>query len=98
MKDNKGRNIGADPFNYLTIAGVAFGGIYTTYFLPENTICTVKQPSESNHSFKQILWLEDESAKVADRFIQHARNAGEFEVTLDRGKKVKVDGYCQLLC
>jgi len=95
LKDNEGRNIGVDPFNYLTIAGVAFGGIYTTYFLPENTICTVKRPTESNHSFKQILWLEYESSKVVDRFIQHARNAGEFEVTLDRGKKVKVDGYCQ---
>ena len=46
LKDNEGRNIGLDPFNYLTIAGVTVGGIYLTYFLPENTICTVKRPTE----------------------------------------------------
>ena len=68
LKDNKAHNIGVDPFNYLTIVGVTFGGILSTYFLPKNTIniCTaaVKRPTESNHSFKQILWLEYKSAKV----------------------------------
>ena len=33
-----GRNIGVDPFNHLTIPGVAFEGVYMKYFLPEKKL------------------------------------------------------------
>ena len=39
--DAHGRSIGVDPFDHLTIAGVAFEGVYCKYFMPENTISVV---------------------------------------------------------
>ena len=47
--------IGVDPFNYLTISGVAFDGIYLQHFLPKQTIGIVPRPPKSNYSIKQIL-------------------------------------------
>ena len=88
-----GRNIGVDPFNHLTIPGVAFEGIYMKYFLPEQTLIYVPRPTEDIHSFKQILWLEYVMSQSTE-FIQHARNGGEVEVTVNNGKKFKLDGYC----
>ena len=95
LKKVDGSPMGVDPFNYVTIAGVAFNGIYCTHFLPPQTIITVPRPTKANHSFKQILWMEYEMAKQDQSFIQHARNAGEYEVSLRNGKKVSVDGFCR---
>ena len=51
QKENKGHNIGADPFNNLTIAGVAFSEFFSTYFAQEcNFNC------EKSHR-KQIICL-----------------------------------------
>ena len=95
LKKEVGSPIGVDPFNYVTIAGVAFNGIYCTHFLPPHTIINVPRPSKANHSFKQILWLEYKASKPNDPFIQHARNAGEYEVSLRNGMKVSMDGFCR---
>ena len=94
LEKSDGTHIGVDPFNHITIASVAFEGIYLKYFLPEETIITVPRPSEDKHSFKSILWMEYVMTG-SQHFIQHARNLGEYEVTLVSGKKVKVDGYCE---
>ena len=90
-----GTPISVDPFNYMTIAGVAFDGIYCTYFLPEETIITVPRPPNENHSFKQILWLEYLADTNPGLFIQHARNVGEKAIPLPSGKTLKVDGFCE---
>ena len=95
LKKEDGSPMGVDPFNYITIAGVAFNGIYCTHFLPPHTIINVPRPSKANHSFKQILWLEYKASKPNDPFIQHARNAGEYEVSLRNRKKVSMDGFCR---
>ena len=65
LTDNEGLNIGMHPFNYLKIAGVAFGCIYLAYFLTENRLCTKKRPTESNYSFKQsfVARLQDSKGK-----------------------------------
>ena len=94
LQKGDGSPIGVDPFNHITIPSVAFEGIYLKYFLPEQTLITVPRPSQDKHSFKSILWMEY-LMKTNVHFIQHARNLGEFEVTLRSGKRVKVDGYCQ---
>ena len=95
LKKEDGSPMGVDPFNYITIAGAAFNGIYCTHFLPPHTIITVPRPSKANHSFKQILWLEYKASKPNDPFIQHARNAGEYEVSLRNRKKVSMEGFCR---
>ena len=95
LKKEDELHIGAYPFNCVTIAKVAFNGIYCTHFLPPQTIITLPRPSKANHSFKQILWMEYEASKPSQPFIQHARNAGEYQVTLCNGKKVSVDGFCR---
>ena len=64
--EEDGSPMGVDPFNYVTIAGVAFNGIYCTHFLPPQTIITVPRPSKANHSFKQIIWLEYKASKPND--------------------------------
>ena len=88
-----GTYIGVDPYNHLTIPSVAFEGIYMRYFLPPQTLITVPRPTEENHSFKQILWLEYVMSQN-EGFVAHARNGGEVEVTVNNGKKFKLDGYC----
>ena len=93
LKKADGTSIGVDPFNYLTISGVAFDGIYLQHFLPTQTISIVPRPPKSNYSIKQILWMEWEM-KGTNTFIQHALNGGEMTIELKNGKKVTVDGYC----
>ena len=92
LRKPDGTSIGVDPFNYLTISGVAFDGIYLQHFLPAQTIGIVPRPPKSNYSIKQILWLEWEM-KGTNQFIQHALNGGEVTLELKNGKKVTVDGY-----
>ena len=41
LQDENGRSIGVDPYHHLTIAGVAFEGIYCKYFLPSDMIGVV---------------------------------------------------------
>lgn len=62
----EGRSIGVDPFNYITIAGVAFDGVYRTYFLPENTIQIVPRPTKDSVVAVRERWLEVEESKVMD--------------------------------
>ena len=90
LQKSDGKYIGVDPDNQITIPLVAFDGIYMKYFLPEQTLISVPRPSADIHSFKSILWLE----YVVQNFVQHARNLGEYEVTLPNSKRVKVNGYC----
>ena len=66
LKDVDGNWIGADPYNYITIAGVAFDGVYRTHFLPENTIQIVPRPTEEHTLATKSLWLELEESKVMD--------------------------------
>ena len=83
-----GTYIGVDPYNHLTIPSVAFEGIYMRDFLPPQTLITVPRPTEENHSFKQILWLEYVMSQN-EGFVAHARNGGEVKVTVNNGKKFK---------
>ena len=55
LQDQSGCSIGVDPNHHLTIAGVAFEGIYCKYVLPAETIGVVPRPVKSNYSVKQIL-------------------------------------------
>ena len=93
LQNEFGRSIGVDPYNHLTIAGVAFKGIYCKYFLPAKTIGVVFRPVKSNYSVKQILWLEYEMNK-SYHYIHHARNCGEQKITLLIRQGVLVDGFC----
>ena len=89
LKKPDGSAIGVDPFNYLTISGVAFDGIYLPHFLPRQTIGIVPRPPKSNYSIKQILWMEWEM-KGTNQFIQHALNGGEMSIQLRRAKQLQL--------
>ena len=80
LRKTNGTCIGVDPFNYLTISGVAFDGIYLQHFLPPQTIAVFPRPPKCNYSIKQILWMEWEM-NGTNTFIQHTLNGGE--VTID---------------
>ena len=71
LEDGDGRKIGADPFNYVTIAGVAFDGVYRTYFLPENTIQIVPRPTAEDVAPSREKWLELEESKVMDPLFRY---------------------------
>ena len=93
LRDENGRHIGGDPYHHLTIAGIAFEGVFCKYFLPAETIRVAPRPNKSNHSNKQIHWLKNEINK-SGYYIHHARNGGEHLITLLTGQKVPVDGFC----
>ena len=84
LQDESGCSIGVDPFHHLTIAGVAFEGIFCKYLLPPETIGIVPRPMKSNYSVNQILWMEYEINK-SGHYIHHARNEGEQQITLLTG-------------
>mmetsp|Transcript_12651 Transcript_12651/g.16301 ORF Transcript_12651/g.16301 Transcript_12651/m.16301 type:complete len:1243 (-) Transcript_12651:1394-5122(-) len=95
LEDEKGYNIGVDPFNFLTIAATCFDGIYRTYFMPENTIGIVQHPGKDIYSVKQMVWLKHVQ-RTTPYLIQHAQNGGEallFEG--NNGRMYGVDGYCE---
>ena len=73
LQDETGRSIGVDLFHHLTIAGVAFEGIFCKYFLPPESIGIVPRPLKANYFIKQILWLEYEINK-SGHYIHHARS------------------------
>ena len=93
LVDGDGNSIGVDPYDHLTIAGVAFEGVYCKYFLPEDTIAVVPRPAKDSYSWQSILWLED-VMKTHHVFIQHAHNQGEYRITIE-GKSFPVDGFCE---
>lgn len=105
LQDTHGKFIGCDPFNYLTIASVAFEGIYCRHYMPENKIIVVPRPGNDTCSMKQIAWLEhvqnvERWAEDDDTLlVQHAYNGfrygAEVVLTMRSGKKVKVDGFCE---
>ena len=100
----EGKDIGVDPFQYNTIAAVAFDGIYRRFFLPPNAILVVPRPGKQAYSNMQIAWL-NYVARNKNIHLQHVNNshklgAGEVQIPIQahmeykRGKNTaKVDGY-----
>ena len=98
LKDvENGNALGDDPLNHVTIASLAYDGVFRRHYLEEDTIRYPSRPSRDNYSNASIQWLEYEMKKD-NIFIQHARNVGEHVIPLDRGRAgyvhKKVDGYC----
>lgn len=91
LTDMEDRPIGIDIFQSATIPGVCFR-LFRTYFMEENTICSIQPPSQNQYSAKQIYWL-DWVMRTENIFIQHALNGGEHRVEQQRGV-YPVDGYC----
>lgn len=95
-----GANLGDDPLNFITIASLAYDGIYRRHFLEEDTIAFVRRPTREKYSADSILWLNHLMEKESI-FIQHGMNHGEKTITLRRddghGTKYekKVDGFCE---
>ena len=75
LKTLDGQDIGVDPFQYITIAAVAFNGIYRRYFLPEDTIMVVPRPGNDMHSNMQIAWLNE---------VMRTQNITPYSRTLSR--------------
>lgn len=97
MKDiNTDKPLGSDPLNYMTIASLAYDGVYRKHYLLENTIKYVGRPKRGNYSVVSIEWMEHVMASK-NRFIQHSENGEEHEVLLSKpsGEQYlkKVDGY-----
>ena len=97
MEDiNTGKPLGSDPLIYMTIASLAYDGVYRRHYLEPNTIKYVGRPKRGNYSVVSIEWMEHLMA-TENIFIQHAENSEEFEVILTRPSgeryKKKVDGY-----
>jgi hypothetical protein len=84
LTDNSGCFIGVDPFDHVTIAGVAFEEVCCKYFLAENTVAVVPRPSKDSYSWQSFLWLEEVHC-TERKFIQHANNyyIGEYRIELD---------------
>ena len=96
LRDTDGKDISVDPFQYLTIASVAFDGIYRRYYLPEKTLMVVQRPGKQLYSRMQIAWLTHLMRTDERPHIQHALNGsrhGAGEVKLP-GTNLLVDGYC----
>lgn len=95
-----GTPLGDDPLNFITIAALAYDGIYRKHFLQNEVIAFVPRPTREKYSADSILWMnyimEEEGI-----FIQHGMNHGEkvLELRRDDGHGTrytkKVDGFCQ---
>jgi hypothetical protein len=84
MKDiNTGKAMGTDPLNYMTIASLAYDGVYRRHYLRENTIKYVGRPKRGNYSLVSIEWMEHVMAS-RNLFIQHSENNEEYEVLLSK--------------
>ena len=104
LKTLDGQDIGCDPFQYITIAAVAFDGIYRRHFLEEKKIMVVPRPGNDMHSNMQIAWL-NEVMRTQNIILNHALNghrlgAGEMYVQIaehfrdkQKLKSLKVDGF-----
>ena len=97
MEDvNTGKPLGSDPLNYMTIASLAYDGVYRRHYLQSNTIKYVGRPKRGNYSLVSIEWMEHLMASN-NIFIQHSENNEEYEVTLSKPSgdlyRKKVDGY-----
>ena len=97
MEDvNTGKALGSDPLNYMTIASLAYDGVYRRHYLDPKTIKFVGRPKRGNYSLISIEWMEHEMAS-RNIFIQHSENNEEYEVTLTKPSgdlyRKKVDGY-----
>ena len=84
---------GIDPFQYVTIASVCTA-IYRNEFLPENTIGIVNELGGDQYSIKSIKWLKYISLRENIN-IKHACNGGEYWITINGDRKLKVDGFCK---
>lgn len=93
LRTQDGRHIGVDPFDYLTIAGVAFEGVYMRHFLPRDTIAVVPRPYKDTYSFQSMLWLEHVT-QTKNIHIKHALNGGEARFTIG-DNLIPVDGFCE---
>jgi len=96
MKTAEGMAIGIDPLNYLSAPGLAYDGIWKSYFMPEHKICYQPRKNHCNASKVGVLWLNYEMEK-RHCFIRHALNhpEGEYRVSLPGNSEVSVDGYCE---
>ena len=72
LDDESGQSIGVDPFHHLTIAGVAFEGVFCKYFLLPEMIRIVPRPLKSNYPIKQffltsiMLWMGREKSDLSN--------------------------------
>ena len=94
---NTGKELGTDPLLYMTIAALAYDGVYRKHYLLPDTIKYVGRPKRGNYSVISIEWMEHVMA-TQKVFIQHAENNEEYEVTLYKDSTgepymKKVDGY-----
>ena len=97
MKDvNTEKELGTDPLLYMTIAALAYDGVYRRHYLLPDTIKYVGRPKRGNYSAVSIEWMEYVMTK-RNVFIQHAENNEEYEAMLYKpsGEAYlkKVDGY-----
>ena len=97
MKDvNTEKELGTDPLLYMTIAALAYDGVYRRHYLLPDTIKYVGRPKRGNYSAVSIEWMEYNMA-TKNVFIQHAENNEEYEAMLHKpsGEPYlkKVDGY-----
>jgi len=91
LKNAEGDDISTDPFDYVSIAGVAFDGIYRRYFLPDNEIIVVPRPPRSIVTSKKLEWFsvfKDEHIQTCDT------NGHALQFRLGQDKFYHVDGYC----
>ena len=73
----------------MTIACVAFDGIYCVNFLPKGMIITAPCPLNENTLFKQMLWLKYGNDTNTGLFIQHTRNFVEQAICYQEEKNIK---------
>jgi len=97
LKDIHGeKDLGVDPLNFMTIASLAYDGVYRRCYLQENTVKYVARPKRGNYSAVSIEWMEH-LMMSNNIFIQHSENNEEYKVTLAKPSgdlyKKKVVGY-----
>lgn len=93
LHDTQGKFIGVDPVQFLTIAAVAFEGIYRKHYLSEEKVIVVNRPGKDNFSTQQIARMEHLMSE--NSIIQHAFNnhiAGRKVQLTVLGRNRKVDG------
>ena len=88
--------LGQDPLHYMTIAALAYDGVFRRSYLKPETIKYCTRPSRQSYSADSILWMGWLMSEQGI-FIQHAENHGErrVELTKEDGTTYlkKVDGY-----
>lgn len=94
LKTSEGMDISTDPFDYVSIAGVAFDGIYRKYFLPDNEITIVPRPTAEINNSNKSQWIqryidEGENVKTVD---EHGL---QFRFNFGLNAYYYVDGYCK---